>query len=868
VTRKPLTIVLVGFLGAAAAADEVRFTSGPTATRTDGRARIGFAVSEATDVEVAILDAKGEVVRHLAAGLLGPNAPEPLRRNSLSQEVRWDGKDDAGRPAKGGQFKARVALGLKGRFDKIIGWSGENIDRPRGMVCGPDGTLYALWGGGYRAHRQTTLITAHDREGRYLRQVFPGPANLPPEKRAGWPRVRLDDGTEVPVVFHVTTRCPYPGAVFGSRVFPAVTADRRLVILSGTGGTRIINPDTRGGRRLLILGCDGSVPKDFLGPVVAKEKIGGFGHVALSPDDTYAYVAGLFEGGRKGRGPCQVVWRVRLDGSTPAKVFAGTLYAAAKGKAGLNDPQGLATDKAGNLYIADYGNNRIAVFKPDGKFLDEIPIDHPDQVRVSCRTGAIYVMTIQERKKPITDEHWYVPSHNWRVERIVKFASLKDKAEQASLPTARGKAYGGGALLALDEKAEPPVLWFIDNGWGRRDVMKVIDRGAALEPVGDPIHSRVTKDTALPFVGAVAATGKKVLVRRRVVVNRPVVSLVFDADTGLPVGTFAPKDENGKPENYWTQVWTSQVVGQHDTRFYVHGGNQTGRLRRYDMSGKAAPFQATGSHVLTLPFPDRHTHNTTLFATPAGDVYMALRKEGQGQAGAETVLCVTAVGPDGKIKNDCLVSVQSARLGGLAVDSKGNIYLGAQVTPKDARRIPPWFAGKLPADTARGRRHPGIGYKQYGAILKFGPAGGRVMIDPNGEFTGRRTWQPKTVSVKGTLWMRRGGLIPANEIGFGCNCETTRFDLDRYDRLFVPDVFRFSVRVLDAAGNEITHFGAYGNMDSRGPKSPVPTPAIAFGWPISVECAGGRVFVADLVNRRVVAVRLEHAVSEECPIAK
>ena len=81
-----------------------------------------------------------------------------------------------------------------------------------------------------------------------------------------------------------------------------------------------------------------------------------------------------------------------------------------------------------------------------------------------------------------------------------------------------------------------------------------------------------------------------------------------------------------------------------------------------------------------------------------------------------------------------------------------------------------------------------------------------------------------------------------------------------------PDVFRFSVRVLDAAGNEITHFGAYGNMDSRGAGSLVPTPKIPFGWPISVECAGGRVYVADLVNRRVVSVRFEHAATAECSI--
>ena len=55
-------------------------------------------------------------------------------------------------------------------------------------------------------------------------------------------------------------------------------------------------------------------------------------------------------------------------------------------------------------------------------------------------------------------------------------------------------------------------------------------------------------------------------------------------------------------------------------------------------------------------------------------------------------------------------------------------------------------------------------------------------------------------------------------------------------------------------------------MDSRGPGSPVPESEIPFGWPLSVDCAGGRAYVADLVNRRVVAVKFEHAAEESCEV--
>jgi len=50
---------------------EARFAQPPTAEADGTGVKISFAVEEATDVEVAVLDAAGRVVRHLAAGRLG-----------------------------------------------------------------------------------------------------------------------------------------------------------------------------------------------------------------------------------------------------------------------------------------------------------------------------------------------------------------------------------------------------------------------------------------------------------------------------------------------------------------------------------------------------------------------------------------------------------------------------------------------------------------------------------------------------------------------------------------------------------------------------------------------------------------------------
>ena len=53
------------------------FRSPPTAVRVKDKIKIEFALTQSTDVEVAVVDAKENVVRHLAAGKLGGANPLP-----------------------------------------------------------------------------------------------------------------------------------------------------------------------------------------------------------------------------------------------------------------------------------------------------------------------------------------------------------------------------------------------------------------------------------------------------------------------------------------------------------------------------------------------------------------------------------------------------------------------------------------------------------------------------------------------------------------------------------------------------------------------------------------------------------------------
>ena len=103
--RKLLLTAALGFLATAATAADVSFEAGPSATKVADGVRITFTVSTATDAEVAVLDAKGKVVRHLGAAALGAKKATPPFGPGLSQSIPWDMLDDAGKPATGGPFK-------------------------------------------------------------------------------------------------------------------------------------------------------------------------------------------------------------------------------------------------------------------------------------------------------------------------------------------------------------------------------------------------------------------------------------------------------------------------------------------------------------------------------------------------------------------------------------------------------------------------------------------------------------------------------------------------------------------------------------------------------------------------------------------
>ncbi|MHC4914235.1 MAG: hypothetical protein ACYTGB_01985 [Planctomycetota bacterium] len=303
---------------------------------------------------------------------------------------------------------------------------------------------------------------------------------------------------------------------------------------------------------------------------------------------------------------------------------------------------------------------------------------------------------------------------------------------------------------------------------------------------------------------------------------------------------------------------------------YAHsGGYQVdGKLTRYSPDGKPAPFPG-GANSLTVPGTIRGGNMRGvrgLTVAPDGSIYVLHFKGHQDKDKDWSTVLLDVLAPDGKVRRRSVLTL-TAGAGCVRVDRAGNMWVAEDVMPPD-QPLPPEFAA------VKGRDRYVYSYI-YGSILKFGSKGGKVTAyrrgrekPPEEGVRGvNRHWSgTRQVRVTGELKGFFPGVAPTGSGSGMCACYVPHFDLDGFGRAFVPDVPRFSVRVLDSAGNQLARIGTYGNADSAGPGSKVPQPKIPFGWPAYVAVTDEAVYVSDMLNRRVARLTLHSEVEETCPL--
>jgi NHL repeat-containing protein len=832
---------------------DVKFVVKPVVTRAGGQTKITFEVSATTDVEVAILDAKDKVVRHLAAGVLGGKKvpPAPLKKG-FAQALAWDMRDDFGKPAKGGPFKVRVRTGMKMKLGRIFGGDLYNFGQIESLTTDEDGNLFVE--ANKASSQGVNTVRVYNPDGSYQRTLLPFPADLEPGSMKDVARWDPDNKS-----WYTRNLSDLDPEYYYA---PSAKHPNHYTLLSASKKNGVCFVSSK---YLHFLDYRGRVKgANFKGvpfwhkkwdnkwhnpPTGAKSPLS----VAISPDGKYAYMTGPYSKGGKPRTgswkapynfcPPGGVWRMKLANpengmelfvTVPVKMKGDWMRGGRDAGQAIGPTHGITVDKQGRVYVCDRDNNQVVIYDESAKRLGAISVDKPDRVKVHPETGAIYVLT-RVRVKYLRHKI-----------AIVKFADFKEGAKPVvsyPVPTEKGCRKADIALSPLKEKT---LIW----------VSGVKGKVACLEDKGDRFVVQKTKFKHDP---------KAQVSFSRIAVNYTTddvyvsdgKSLIwhYDGDTGK--GEMMAK--NGAP---FRAVDLS--VGYDGNLCVRTGDSFSGPLERLDRNLKPIPY-ATGTHVLSPYISGRFGTGFCekgIGCGPDGSVYS------MSMYGWQRYL-VLGFGRDGKPKNgpylankipeayykkgtprtqkSAVLGPVPAANGGLRVDLKGNFYVGLHVLPKD---VPP------PKAFAKDKLYT----KLTGSVVKFTAKGGAVHGLPDYEKAGPDLGVLETSKGKidGAVTIYPG-ISPISGTMKGCVCRVSRFDLDRYGRLGLPSAMSSSITIVDNSGNKILTFGRYGNYDSQyippdsEPQKPVvAVPAIPMSWPTGVGFSEKAVYVCDTGNRRVV----------------
>ena len=850
-----------------AGAAERGFALPPQVAHAGEKATITFAVAAATDVEVAILDAKGEPVRHLAAGVLGGRKPppEPLQPG-LAQKMEWDGRDDEGKPAQGGPFQVRVRAGMGVKFGRSLSDSPYFIGSVQGLAGGADGNLYVFHqtlGSGPQS------VQVFDDRGQYLRTALPFAANLPREKLGDLIYWDAAENRMIPRNYHDTypRQIPYFHKAGESiQMLPAVTREGGILIFAPQWLFRLDLDGSTGGRPLRFgrFFSIGLSPYDAMSQEI---------FATASPDGRTIFAAGPYSKLDADGKPYNELWPAGQIFSMPLgadghlKPFARLEQPAPGTNQAAPPVAGLAVDGRGRVYICDRANGRVAILDAQGKPAGSIPVPVPFRVAVHLENGSVYVLGREDLTRT------EMTRKGKMIRRTYRYRLSRFDGPQAGRPAATldlGESASANGWLALTVKEGRTGIWLaaLKHGEGR------LDRGdvTRYEEKNGTFESTVLLAERDPDALGAHDTLAVDPATEEVYINDDYSGMYrFDGLTGA----------GGPLRKVRDDFYATELAVGRDSLLYVRSGaSYSGPLERLTRELKPAPLDS-GTHLFTDFIYSRWGSGYAekgVAVGPQGQVYVMNLFDWQRYA----VYGLTPKGAfmDGRFLKGKLVAYGDRKgprpdsavigplpdaCGGLRVDSHGNIYAGLLM-------LPPGYP--VPAALGEDPSWRSL----VGSIAKFSPDGGEwICTDPRlAARAGPNIHRTVPEGAKG-VWMERGhflsgaldvfpGFAPfSGSAGTGetgrppmgrenCACRSPRFDIDRFDRLYIPNAVTGRVRILDNAGNEILAFGEYGNRDSDGPGSAVPVPAIPLAWPIGVGVSQERIYVCDQLNRRVVRV--------------
>ncbi|MGE3807778.1 MAG: hypothetical protein AB7K24_24200 [Gemmataceae bacterium] len=830
------------------AAEPVKWVK-PPALSFDEQAKkwvVTFELSALTDVEVALLDPQTKkVVRHLAAGVLGPKAPAPLAANARAQRLEWDGLDDLRRPvARPGELSVRVRAGMSVALEQIVGgnpyaYYSEDMRHYdhgpwgiNGLEVKADGKVYVL---GHSSNLGPPALRQYDSEGNFLRTLFPIPAGKDPQTMSGWGLRLKPDGTYAPSFNKLTDPSLTetlldPGHLQMARLMP--TPDPKHLQLWRTGAGK-------DAFELLTINNDGTIASDAAerspglmiknpplplglvesGGVLAQSLLGPV-FTCYSPDGKSFYLSGVFAAHTR-YGSIQEIkadgfWRdgqvfkVDLATRTARPFFALPadkvptdlkerlrVFGGANSYAALH---GVAVDQDENVFIGDRVNKRIVVLDKNGKQIRVLPVEHVDAIAVG-KAGNLYATT------RMGDYH--APG----VVQLLKFNNWRKDDKPAAALEVSKTGYTGQhkhSYVAVCETDKGTNVWVAYTQMPVR-VYRDDDKGLAL-----------LKD----FYRVEGA--QRCLGFDRMQVDPQTEDVyVLDAHDALwQIGNWK------EPRTIKVPLKTATIaIDARRRHLFIRtladgaSSYSVGKVARYQLDRDDFPpvnFGDTGSNRLSGPIKYEWCFegnaDAGLAVAPNGNVAVV----GEPRDGLRVF-----AGREDKVPWEAVtIAKLPALAGGVRFDLAGNLYVG--IVDGKPPTLPGFEKDRFRTNIGRIHKYAPTGTLESGKLFPKPPAAPAQIYD-----------------------------VPFGAFEIDCVKRSPRFGVDGYGRLYYPTNIAQRVAVCDNAGNEILHFGTYGNRDSTGglPGDLVPTKGIPLAFPNSVDASDDFVYVADMVNQRVLRLR-------------
>ena len=516
---------------------------------------------------------------------------------------------------------------------------------------------------------------------------------------------------------------------------------------------------------------------------------------------------------------------------------------------GFSQPCGLALDGS-HLIVADAGNNRLQVLGEDGRPTASIthyehegtkhPLFDPTALAIDAEKSLYVLVGSEERPKDRRVERTLGALRQDVVaaagkppsppRKLIKLRSWKEPRLMASSEPLHQDIL----QVAVDAGVSPALVW-VANASGP---------GSLVQLAGDDLS--VTKEWG---------DDGRALSCPRQSGDQPILNI--DPQTGhlyieddsnhrlKQYGTVYRVDQEGNVLKRWppvffdakglkmTSPWFTLNYERHfrypteplfvdsifgkDGRVYRWKLGKAGvELLRFDREGEPVPFKATGTNALFVDHAMQvgfwHDVYHGMDVDRHGKIYYAAKADADPKSRPVSAYValnrqINVYDADGNLQTRGLLKLECVR--GVQVDYEGNLY----VLHRPAKR--PW--------------------ESYLALSRFSPSGGEPL------------WSRP--------WM---GYVGQAEAFFApCHCITSRQHQTLDGKGYLYAAGKYSVQVINCeTGRLVGEFGSYGNMDCRGKGSKSPHPELPFGTISALSVWKDRLFVVDVLNRRIVKCRI------------